>query len=160
LWTRFPADTHQQIIQRILSTVDPLPTLTGRTRSGGRLNLAAALASGGTPPPPPPPAPDPVATVAAPSGLSATAESPNEISLAWSDNSGSETGFEIQRSTDNTTFVSSGTAAANTTSATVGGLDPASTYYFRVRAVQDSAASAFSNTASATTLAKHGKRGK
>jgi subtilisin-like proprotein convertase family protein len=34
---------YQQIIQRILATVDPLPTLEGKTVSGGRLDLAAAL---------------------------------------------------------------------------------------------------------------------
>lgn len=47
LWAAYPGSTAQQIIQRILTTVDPLPELNGRTVTGGRLNLAAAL-SGAT----------------------------------------------------------------------------------------------------------------
>jgi subtilisin family serine protease len=43
LRTRFPTWTHQQIISRLLSTTDPLPSLAGKCISGGRLNLARAL---------------------------------------------------------------------------------------------------------------------
>ncbi len=148
LWTRFPSETHQQILQRVLSTVDPLSSLNGRTRTNGRLNVAAALASGSTPPPPPPPA-----APAAPSGLTATTASSSTINLAWTDNSSSETGFEIQRSTDNVNFAAAGSVGANATTTTAGGLNVSTTYYFRVRAVKDSTTSTFSNTASATTAA-------
>ena len=51
LMARFPGEDYHQTINRILSTVDPLPTLAGKTVSGGRLNLQKAL--GGTPPPSP-----------------------------------------------------------------------------------------------------------
>ncbi len=44
LIARYPSYTPQQIIARLLATVDPLPSMAGRTVSGGRLNLAAALA--------------------------------------------------------------------------------------------------------------------
>ena len=145
LWMRYPADTHQQIIQRILTTVDVLPGLVGRARSNGRLNLAAVLASGVAPVPPP--------VLPAPSSLVASATSANAIALAWTDNSATETAFEVQRSTDNVNFVSAQTIAANATSTTVQGLAAATTYYFRVRALQDATTSAFSNTASATTAA-------
>jgi subtilisin family serine protease len=40
---RSPSSTHQQIIARLLGTVDPLPSLTGRCTTGGRLNLARAI---------------------------------------------------------------------------------------------------------------------
>jgi subtilisin family serine protease len=40
---RFPSSTSQQIIARLLGTVDPLPSLAGRCITGGRLNLARAL---------------------------------------------------------------------------------------------------------------------
>lgn len=40
---RFPSSTAQQIIARLLGTVDPLPSLAGRCTTGGRLNLARAL---------------------------------------------------------------------------------------------------------------------
>jgi len=46
----YPNDTHRQIIQRMLNGVDPLPSLAGKTITGGRLNLAKALNA--TPPPP------------------------------------------------------------------------------------------------------------
>lgn len=145
LWSRFPGDTHQQIIQRVLSTVDPLPSLAGRTRTGGRLNLAAALGSSAPPPPLPPPV--------APSGLSTVASSASAVNLAWSDHSTDETGFEIERSTDNVNFAPAGTVGANSTSTTSSGLNAATTYFFRVRAVRDAVRSAYSNTASTTTFA-------
>jgi subtilisin family serine protease len=43
LRARFPYATHQELIARLLATVDPLPSLVGRCTSGGRLNLARAL---------------------------------------------------------------------------------------------------------------------
>jgi len=43
LWERFPQLTYRQIIDRLLATVDPLPSLSGRCQTGGRLNLARAL---------------------------------------------------------------------------------------------------------------------
>ncbi|MEY4939371.1 MAG: hypothetical protein RIQ93_1106 [Verrucomicrobiota bacterium] len=144
LWARFPTDSYAQIIQRIFSTVDPAPGLAGISRTGGRLNLAAALASGSPPPPSSPPAP---------TGLAASATSSSTINLTWTDNSASETGFEIQRSVDNVNFVGSQSTGANTTSASVTGLTASTTYFFRVRALQGSATSTFSNTASATTAA-------
>jgi subtilisin family serine protease/regulation of enolase protein 1 (concanavalin A-like superfamily) len=143
IWARFPADTHQQVIQRMISTADPLPSLAGRTRSGGRLNLAAALGSSA----PPPPAPAP----AAPTALGGSASSATVVNLTWTDNANNETGFEIERSTDNVTFVASGTAAANATSATVTGLTGGTTYRFRIRAVHATAASAYSNIATVAT---------
>jgi subtilisin family serine protease len=40
---RYPAETHQQIIRRILNATDPLPALAGKCATGGRLNLRKAL---------------------------------------------------------------------------------------------------------------------
>ena len=39
----YPNDNYRQIIQKILSGTDPLPSLAGKTISGGRLDLAKAL---------------------------------------------------------------------------------------------------------------------
>lgn len=133
LWARFPSDTYQQIIARVLSTVDPLPSLNGRAKSNGRLNLGAALASGSAPPPPPPP------PLAAPGAMAL-----GSVTLTWTDNTTTETGFEIERSTDNATFAQVAVVAANTTSATFNALNAGVTYYFRVRAVQGSNASPYS----------------
>lgn len=43
LVAKYPAETHQQIIARVLNGVDSLPTLAGRCVTGGRLNLSRAL---------------------------------------------------------------------------------------------------------------------
>jgi len=40
---KYPAETHQQIIARILAATDPLPALAGKCVTGGRLNLRKAL---------------------------------------------------------------------------------------------------------------------
>jgi subtilisin family serine protease len=42
-WTRFPNDSYQQIIQRVLAGTDPIPALAGKCRTGGRLNLYKVL---------------------------------------------------------------------------------------------------------------------
>jgi subtilisin family serine protease len=40
---RYPTDSYLQLIDRVLTTVDPLPSLSGKSLTGGRLNLANAL---------------------------------------------------------------------------------------------------------------------
>jgi len=43
LRSHYTGDTYKQLIDRLLQTVDPLPSLSGKVVSGGRLNLASAL---------------------------------------------------------------------------------------------------------------------
>jgi len=43
LLAEYPGEGHQQIINRILSAADPLPSLAGKCVTGGRLNLRKAL---------------------------------------------------------------------------------------------------------------------
>ncbi len=45
LKAQFPHDTYRELINRLLSTVDPKPQFVGRILTAGRLDLAAALAS-------------------------------------------------------------------------------------------------------------------
>ncbi|HWA88173.1 MAG TPA: PQQ-binding-like beta-propeller repeat protein [Opitutus sp.] len=45
LKAKFPGDTYRQLINRLLRSVTPLSTLSGKVQTGGRLNLAAALAT-------------------------------------------------------------------------------------------------------------------
>ena len=40
---KYPTETHQQIIARLLNATDPLPSLAGKCVTGGRLNLRKAL---------------------------------------------------------------------------------------------------------------------
>jgi titin len=91
--------------------------------------------------------------VPAPSNLQAAALSESQLRLTWIDNAGNEGGFKIERSTDGgTTFSQIATTAANLTSYNVTGLSVNTSYTFRVRAYGAGADSAYSNTASATTL--------
>jgi hypothetical protein len=92
----------------------------------------------------------------APSGLSATAISSSRIDLSWADNANTESGFKIERKTGtNGAYSEIGTVGVNMTSYsdTDPSLSPATTYYYRVRAYNISGNSAYSDEASATTMA-------
>ncbi len=88
---------------------------------------------------------------AAPGSLSAAAISSSQIDLSWSDNSTDETGFDIEGSTDGANFTLITSTAANTTGFSDSGLNPSSTYFYRVSAYNSNGNSTFSNTSSATT---------
>lgn len=89
----------------------------------------------------------------APSGLSATAVPTKQVNLTWTDNATNESGFEIHCSTDAVNFVPIGNLDANTTSYSDTGLTGGTTYYYQVRAINQTGESAFSNPASATIAA-------
>lgn len=89
---------------------------------------------------------------AAPSLLKARGTSTTEILLTWRDNATNETQFLIERKPlKGGSFVQVGTAAANATSFTAGGLAPDTPYEFRVRAANSGGNSAYSNVADAST---------
>lgn len=92
-------------------------------------------------------------TFGAPSNLIAIARSDQQIDLTWQDNSTTETGFKIYRSTDNITFSRIAILDANVTSYSNSGRPASTTYYYKVLAFNASASTAYSNTVSATTLA-------
>ena len=88
---------------------------------------------------------------AAPSGLTATAAGTARIDLSWSDNSGDEDGFRLERSSDGSTFSLLATLGAGATAYSDTGLGSGTTWWYRVRAFNAGGNSAFSNVASATT---------
>ncbi|MGH9362848.1 MAG: Calx-beta domain-containing protein, partial [Thermoanaerobaculia bacterium] len=93
---------------------------------------------------------------AAPSNLQAAAISTSEIRLTWTDNANNETAFLIERRPLGGTFTPIGTAPANATEFTAGGL-PSSTFFdFRIRATNAAGNSAYSNVAGASTDATPG----
>jgi plastocyanin len=94
--------------------------------------------------------------VAAPSGLQAVAASTSEIDLTWKDNSSNETSFSIERRGVGGNYAVVATVGANTTSAAVTGLDPASFSLFRVRAIGSTASSPYSAEVPVATLATPG----
>jgi hypothetical protein len=87
---------------------------------------------------------------AAPGGLTATAVSSSQINLNWTDNSNNETQFRIERRTGAGSFGFLVNKGANTTTHSDAGLQPGTTYTYRVRAENAYGNSAWSNEASAT----------
>lgn len=88
----------------------------------------------------------------APSNLSATANSTNQITIAWTDNSTNETGFDVERSTDSTNWIQIAEVSANMTNYVDTGLPASTLFYYRVAATNASGTSDYSNEATATTL--------
>lgn len=86
----------------------------------------------------------------APSNLTATTVSPNEINLNWKDNSTTENGFYIYRKiTGNYARVA--IMETNATSYNDTGLSPETTYWYKVTAYNDGGESGSSNEVSVTT---------
>lgn len=99
------------------------------------------------------PAPPP----AAPSALQASAYSSTRTDLTWTNNTTIATNIDIERALDVSgaagTYSVVGTVGASATSYSVTGEQPATRYWYRVRARNASDASAYSNAVAATTLA-------
>jgi hypothetical protein len=100
---------------------------------------ATTLAAGSSPP--------------APSNLSATASSSMQINLSWQDNSSNELGFRIERKPGSAgTFSEIATVGVNATSyIDTAGVQPSTTYTYRLRAYNTFGNSPYSSEASATT---------
>jgi outer membrane protein assembly factor BamB len=87
----------------------------------------------------------------APSDLIGTIFSSGQINLTWTDNSTNETAFAIWRRPSNGNWVRAGVVGANTTSFSDMGLAPNTTYIYRVRAINNGGASAWSDEMAMTT---------
>ncbi len=95
----------------------------------------------------------PVTIPRPPSNLTAAASSSSQINLVWTDNASDETGFEIERSNDGTNFAKIADVGANTTTYSNAGLTASTRYWYRLRAVNSTGASSYTNIADATTQA-------
>lgn len=87
----------------------------------------------------------------APSSLTATALSSNQVNLAWADNATDETGFTIERKTGAGAYSLLATKGANSTSHLDATVAASTNYTYRVRADNANGSSAWSNEAAATT---------
>src|ERR1017187_6634306 len=116
-------------------------TFTNRTNNNGTTSRLVSLT---------------VNPIPAPSGLTATTASTNQINLSWTDNSSNETTFRIERAPDNAgspgTWSEIATVTSNVTTYSDTNLSPSATYWYRVRAHNAAGDSAYSNQSSATTL--------
>jgi titin len=91
---------------------------------------------------------------AQPSGPGATVLSSTAIRVTWTDASTFESGFRVERATSAAgPFATAGHLAANATGFDDAGLEPSTTYHYRVCATSPDGDSEFSVTVSATTLA-------
>jgi subtilisin family serine protease len=90
---------------------------------------------------------------ATPTGVTATALSTSSIRVDWTDNSSSEQGFRIERSTDGgATWTQVVQLGPNVTTWTNIFLAPGTTYHYRIRAYEGAANGAYSAATSATTF--------
>jgi regulation of enolase protein 1 (concanavalin A-like superfamily) len=92
-----------------------------------------------------------LAVPAAPASLTATAVSSTRIDLQWTDSSNTETGFQIERSTDGQTFAAIGSGAADTATFSDTTVAAGTRYFYRVAAFNGAGLSPYSNVASAMT---------
>lgn len=129
--------TYSQIRSTILKYVDVLPSLSGLIQTSGRVNAYKAVAS-----------------IAIPTNLTATATSPTQISVTWSDKAAGESGYKLERKIGSGSFVQIASLPANSSSYTDSSLTPQTTYAYRVKAFNTISESFYSNEASATTPAE------
>src|SRR5207245_1600208 len=94
-----------------------------------------------------------ITTLNSPTALTATTVSSSQINLTWTDNSSSESGYKIEQSpVDNLHYTQIATVGPNQTSYSATGLNEGTKYYYRVRAYNAIATSAYSSEKNATTL--------
>ena len=97
----------------------------------------------------------PAGAPAAPSALTATAATATSVTLGWTDNASNETGFNIERKTGPTgTWSQIATTGSNVATYTSTALTSGTQYFYRVRATNATADSAYSNEANATPAAE------
>jgi hypothetical protein len=121
--------------------------------SSGVPSVAKMVRLGTSSTPSPGPTPSPTSSAgtppAAPSNLTgASPQGSRRVNLAWTDNSGDESGFKIERSDNGTTFTEIGTVTANVRSFADTNRPAKTQFWYRVRAFNASGVSAPSNTVS------------
>jgi predicted phage tail protein len=109
----------------------------------GTSNWVETSTSTQAPPPPPP---------SAPTGLTVTGTTTSTVNLAWTDTSGNEDGFTVQRCQGSgcTSFVTVATLPANAASYGDTSLAAATSYSYRVRAFNGAGTSGWAETSART----------
>lgn len=86
-----------------------------------------------------------------PTNLVVVTASDTQLNLSWNDNSTNETGFQIERSPDGSSWSLIHTTAANVTTYSDTGRTQNTGYFYRVRAIKGALNSAYSNVAQGVT---------
>ncbi|MFA5794136.1 MAG: fibronectin type III domain-containing protein [Candidatus Brocadiia bacterium] len=95
-----------------------------------------------------------------PSGLTARVISFSRIDLSWTDNSGSEAGFQLERRTStNNNYTLVATIGANATAYSDTGLSAFTPYFYRIRSFNGTGNSAYSDETSVTTALSNSESG-
>ncbi len=92
------------------------------------------------------------ATISVPANLLAQSTQPGEISLSWTDNSDNEDGFTLQRKSANDAYSNIAQLTADVSSYTDTNLVNGETYYYQIKAFNQTQESEYSNEASATVI--------
>lgn len=95
----------------------------------------------------------PVSALVAPASLLALTSGPTRVNLTWTESNVGETGVQLERSTDGTSFAALATLAANSASYSDLTVSASTSYFYRVRVYDASGASGYSNVSSVTTPA-------
>lgn len=124
-----PGLTAREVREAIMASATPTASLTGKTVTGGRLNVSTLLETC---------APAVAPPDGVPTGLVAAATGPRAASLTWTDTSTNESSFEVQRATGSPgscgTWSTLTFAGRNAVTLNVTGLLPSTDYCFRIRA--------------------------
>ncbi|MBI3924239.1 MAG: S8 family serine peptidase [Armatimonadetes bacterium] len=126
LYSYYPSISYAEARTRLMTSADYKTGFNNKCASDGRLNVRGALLTTATP------------DFNAPSNLTVSALSSSQIQLTWTDNSSTETSFEIWRRlvspTTSTSLAKVATTGTNGTSWTDSGLYAGSKYEYKVRA--------------------------
>lgn len=162
IWAKNPMLTNVQVRQIILDTTRKAGYVSGKTVTGGVLNLKGAMLAttspGASPSPSPQPTPQPTPAPNVPAAPSSLAAKPvlsgnkyyasRQVKLSWKDNATNESRYEVYQSTSATAnFKRIASLGANVVTWThyLGSSPLKADYYYKVRALNSNGASGYSN---------------
>jgi len=97
-----------------------------------------------------------VAGPVAPTNVQTIPVTPTQVNLTWLSKGTTQSGFNIEQSTDGVNFAQVAQTFSPARSFLIGGLQPATTYFFRIRAYNGQKLSDYSNISSITTASGAG----
>jgi fibronectin type 3 domain-containing protein len=154
--TAFATPAAREVITSVLGAVGRAlgvtssPSLSGLAPSPGTEQGSRVTPGPGASQEPPPAGTIHSGNPRSPTALTAVAASSSEIDLSWTDVS-TETGYRVERSTDGTSWTAVATTGRDVTTYRDKGLNPTTTYYYRVIATNAGGDSPASDVGSATT---------